>query len=291
MRSGILSIDEYAGLCARTDLSPGFDPVFVEFYFGRIGEKPRIVGKFTRSGELVAAFPVLLRQVFPNSLHKRLLGRKAVRLGDIGQPESLFPVLPSATQVPLRHLSPTTSPILAGRIRGFNGASLRRVAIAKDRRHKKVTHRQKVFFESGGEAFFTNSMGPREFADIYIRLHSERWGYCADDLRFVRDQILGLYDGVFGVVLTHHGEPVAAQLCHIVVGASLLYVDFVNSGVKLTEDHDVSYGSIMMLTTLRRAEEKARSLGKSLRFSFGYFYGAGGYKSVWSDPEATYVGF
>lgn len=286
-----ISLEDYADLCAQTDYNPVFDPAFVEYYFGRLGETPRIQGKFDRLDRLVAGFPVLFLQVFPSPLHKRLLRSRAACLGNIGQPEGLFPVLPSARDVALNAISPTTSPLLRGRVRGLENRSLRRIAIAKDRRHKKVTHRRKVFLEGGGREHFTDEIPGREFAEIYARLHAERWRTPLEEQRFARQQIEALYERVYGVVLFQGDEPVAAQLCHRAVGSSLFYVDFVNAGVKLTDDHDISYGSIMMLATLRRAESDARALGKSLRFSFGYFYGSGGYKAVWADPETTFVGF
>jgi hypothetical protein len=118
-----------------------------------------------------------------------------------------------------------------------------------------------------------------------------RWGYPIETLTGVRDQILALYDHVFGVVLEVAGEPVAAQLCYQAVGATLLCVDFINSGVKLQDDNKISHGSIMMLTCLRRAEQNALALGKRLRFSFGYYYGDQTYKAVWTQPEPTFIGY
>jgi hypothetical protein len=165
------------------------------------------------------------------------------------------------------------------------------MAIAVERRHKKLTIRQRQFFESGGKAYFTDKLDAQRFADVYLKLHSLRWGYPVDLLQGVREQILELYEHVFGVVLEVDGEPVAAQLCYKALGARLLCVDFVNSGVILQDDNKISHGSIMMLTCLRRAEEEARSSGRKLRFSFGYYYGDHTYKAVWTQPEATFIGF
>src|SRR5262249_2300523 len=106
----------------------------------------------------------------------------------------------------------------------------------------------------------------------------------------VREQILALHPYLHGVLLTIRGTPVAAQLCWRHVGPGLYYVDFINSGVERTDDNTISHGSVMMLLSLRRAEEQARALGCQLRFSFGYLLGDSAYKAVWADPEPTFVG-
>ena len=87
-----ISIEEYSEICQRTDISPNYHPNFIDYYFGTLKKKPKIIGKYDVNGQLIAASPVLLRQVFPNALHKRLLGDKYKKMGDIGQPEMLFPV-------------------------------------------------------------------------------------------------------------------------------------------------------------------------------------------------------
>lgn len=286
-----ISIEEYRRLCQETDVSPNYDPNFVDYYFGQLGKKLKIAGKYSDDGELIAAFPVHLFQVFPNPIHKRLLGNQFKKIGDIGQPESLFPVKASASKIRLNHFSPVTSPLLKGVVRTLDigCTSLKSIAVAKERKHKKLTHRQKVFFENGGQAYFTDSLDKSDFAESFLRLFCKRWGYDIYNQRYLREQILHLYDNVFGVILTKDGEPVAAQLCYQAVGKNMLYIDFINSGVKLEKSNEISYGSIMMLVTLRKAEEKARSLTKKLRFSFGYFYGANHYKSVWADPEETFI--
>ena len=230
-------------------------------------------------------------QVFPTSAHKRLLGKRFHRLGEIGQPETLFPVLPSRGKLGLNRLSLTTSPLLLDRVRAVNGRSLKAMAIAKDRRHKKLTIRQRDFFANGGKAHFANDLSASDFADIYLRLHSERWGIPIESLGGVRDQIIALYRHVFGVVLEVNGEPVAVQLCFRSKGATMHCVDFINSGVRLMDDNKLSYGSVMMLTCLRRAEEDAKADGKALRFSFGYYYGDNTYKSVWTEPEPTFIAY
>jgi hypothetical protein len=290
MRSSRISLTEYESLCARTNVAPNYQPRFAEYYFSRLGIRPKLIGIHDKHG-LVAAFPSLYGQVFPTSVHKRLLGQRFHRVGEMGQPESLFPVLDGGAPIALNRFSPTTSGLLRERVRGIRGRSLTAMAIAIERSHKKLTKRQREFFDTGGKAYFTTEIDAKAFADVYLRLHSLRWGYPIETLTGVRDQILALYDHVFGVVLEVAGEPVAAQLCYQAVGATLLCVDFINSGVKLQDDNKISHGSIMMLTCLRRAEQNALALGKRLRFSFGYYYGDQTYKAVWTQPEPTFIGY
>lgn len=289
LSSKYISLEEYARFCQDADLAPNYHPAFVDYYFGALERKPRIVGRFDSQGRLVAAFPVALRQVFPNAAHKRLMGEAFRKLGDIGQPEMLFPTVPAPKAASLTYLSPTTSPLLAGSIRGIGRWSLKRMAIAKARRHKKLTHRRKAFLESGGEVWFSDALDRNEFAAIYARLYCQRWGCPVESLRYVREQICHLYPHVLGTVLLANREPVAAQLCFVVVGKSLVYVDFINSGVRIQKDNTISYGSIMLLCSLRRAEAIAAGLGRRLRYSFGYYLGPESYKAVWTEPEATFV--
>jgi hypothetical protein len=285
-----ISLADYSALCLKADVGPNYHPRFVDYYFTALKLKPRLTGVIDQ-GELVAAYPTLLGQVFPTPIHKRLLGERFQRVAEMGQPETLFPVRETAQRFGLNCLSPTTSPLLINGVRRFGTRSLKAIAIAKERRHKKLTIRQRDFFAAGGKAHFTGEIDAKDFADTYVRLHGERWGRPAESLIGVRNQIIALYDHVFGVVLEANGEAVAAQLCYRATGASLQYVDFINSGVRLQDDNHLSYGSVMMLTTLRRAEQDARAAGKTLRFSFGYYYGDNTYKSVWTDPEPTFIAY
>lgn len=289
-RSRSLSIQEYADFCARCDLSPALSPEFAVHCFQMIKETPRFVGIRDRFGELSAAFPALYGMVFPNALHKRAIAQRMKDVGDIGQPEQLFPILEDAPVLRLNLLSPMTSPLLSGRVRGFRGWSLRKMAIAKTRKHKKLTIRSKAFIAEGGEAHFSDEMSAREFADLYLELHCQRWGYEVSDLRPVKEQIVKLYGSVHGLVLTSKGEPVAAQLCFKRTGPRIHYVDFINSGVVKAADNNQSIGSVMMLLSLRRAEQEAAQVGRTLRYSFGFAYSEAGYKSVWAEPESTFVG-
>jgi Mig-14 protein len=285
-----ISIDQYAQLCAQSDVSPNYHPRFIEYYGSRLKLRPKLIG-IEQGGRLVAGFPTLFGQVFPTPLHKHMLGSRFHRIGEIGQPETLFPVLDGAPLIGLNRLSLTTSALLANRVRAARWRSLRSMAIAIERRHKKLTIRQRDFFATGGTAHFTTELDAKDFADVYVRLHSLRWGYPIETLGGVRDQIIALYDHVFGLVLEYGNEPVAAQLCYKAVGHSMYCVDFINSGVKLQKDNTISHGSVMMLTSLRRAEEDARAAGKRLRYSFGYYYGDNTYKAVWAQPEPTFVGY
>lgn len=290
MKRTEISLAEYETLCHQVDVAPNYHPRFTDYYFSRLGIRPKLIGVFDETG-LIAAFPALYGQIFPNPVHKRLLGDRFNRIGEMGQPESLFPVLPGRRKISLNRFSPTTSSLLKDSVRGLKDRQLKAMAIATERRHKKLTIRQRQFFDAGGKAYFSNELDAKTFADIYLRLHSLRWGYPIEGLQGVRAQILELYDHVFGVVLEVEGEPVAAQLCYRAVGASLVCIDFINSGVKLQDDNKISHGSVMMLTCLRRAEQDALALGKRLRFSFGYYYGDETYKAVWTQPEPTFIGF
>ena len=238
---------------------------------------------------------MLYGQIFPNSLHKRLLGKDAVKLGDIGQPEALFPVICSAPRFLLNRLSPTTSPLLSGIVKTRWNYSLKSIAIAKKTKHKNATRAQKRFLKEGGKIYFTDEgdIEINDFANIYIRLHSQKWGHTDYDMRHTRNQIIKLSKHVSGGVLIKDDEPFAAHLCFKCEGKKKYYVDAINIGTKKIEKPKwyESYGSILLLASLRKAEDVSRSSGKTLRYSYGYFYGSKDYKHMWAQPEKTYIAF
>lgn len=291
MHSAKISLEQYCEICTETDVSPCYHPRFIEFYFAQLKKKPKIIGRFDNQGRLLAAYPVLFGQIFPNSLHKKLLKQKSIMLGEISQPEALFPVVQSVPKISLNCFSPTTSPILSGVVRGLGNYSLKSMAIAKKTKHKNPTRARKSLFKKGAKVYFTDELDKNDFADIYIRLHGQRWGYSSHDLRYVRVQILKLYNHIYGGVLFKDNEPLAAHLCFKCEGRRFFYVDAVNIGVKSVDDKRASYGSIMILSSLRKAEEISHTLGKTLRFSFGYYYGPQDYKNLWAYPEKTFIAF
>lgn len=290
MRRAHITLDRYYDICMKADISPNYHPDFIDFYFTKLKKKPKIVGKFDRHGQLIAAYPVLFGQIFPNPLHKRLLNQKFKNLGDIGQPEILFPVLHSDKKLSLNCFSPVTSPILYSKVRRFRRYSLKSIAIAKKTKHKNATRSQRQLFNDGGKVYFSDQIEKKDFADIYIKLHCQRWSRSPNDFKSLRDQIFILYDHIQGSILTLNNEPIAAQLCFKMEGQRYYYVDFINIGVK-PHDKKQSFGSVIMLLSLRKAEEQAQSIGKHLRFSFGYYYGPQDYKNLWADHEPTFIGF
>jgi hypothetical protein len=293
MRSTHISLDQYYEICSETNISPNYHPSFVEFYFAQLGKKPKIIGRFNNQGQLIAAYPVLYGQIFPNTLHKRLLGKDSIKLGDIGQPEALFPIAELAPKISLNCFSPTTSPILSGLVRKLPHYSLKNIAIARNLEHRRLSREKrslKKFLKEGGKIYFTDELERREFADIYIRLHCDRWGYSVEDFRYIREQIIELYKHIFGSILVMDNEPVAVLLCYKVEGKTIYYIDAINMGAKIAENKQLSYGSTMILMCLRKAEDISHSIRKELRFSFGYYYGTKNYKHLWTRPEKTFIG-
>jgi len=280
-----LTLTAYADLCARCDVSVSAAPEFVAYHFSTLGLAPELV-PLRRDGCLVGSFPSLYRSVFPTNVHKRFLGKSFLKLGDIGQTESLFPLLPVDRPVSLYHFSPTTSPLLTGRVRDWRHKTLISIGIAKAKVDKRTIALTEKFVSGTGNIHASSEMSAREYADIYINLHGKRWGYQPGDLADVRRKIIALYPHVYGTVLVNHGEPVAAELCFRHVGHSMFYVDFVNAGVK--HEQGSYYGNIMMYSCLRRAQLEAQSLTKTLRHTFGYPYEP--YKKIWAEFPPTFVG-
>jgi len=286
-----ISLDQYSDFSANTDISPNYHPDFLDYYFAQLGIRPHIIGCFDDAAGLVAAYPTVLHSVFPNPLHKRVLPSKMHRLGDIGQPEILFPIMWTREKVRLNSFAPTTSPLLEGIVRTVRTLCFRKIAIAGPLSPQRIAKTDKSMILEHGRVFFTDDMKADEFADIYIRLHCERWARPPEDFVYVRQQILTLHKHLLGAVLFFHNDPVAAILTFAVLGKNTLYVDFINSGVKIRKTSRASAGSIILLKCLSRAQQMADAYGKSLRFSLGYQYGDDSYKRLWGSSQNTLVAF
>jgi len=212
-------------------------------------------------------------------------------LGDIGQPEILIPILSGSPPFHLNCFSPVTSPLHRGNVRSFRNISLRKISIAKSLSGQRSQKVEKSLATENGTLLFAPDLHPHDFADIYTSLHAARWGLSADDLTHVTQQIVSLYKYVQGGVLLFNGEPVAALLAFAVSCKSILYFDFVNSGVKLKKTSRASAGTILLLKCISRAQELAGSEGKVLRFSLGYEYGDESYKRQWGVAEDTFLAY
>jgi hypothetical protein len=71
----------------------------------------------------------------------------------------------------------------------------------------------------------------------------------------------------------------------------MYYIDSINIGVKPHSKEDATYGSLLLLASLRHAEEIAKSLAKELRYSYGYYSGPKDYKTRWANSEISFVGY
>jgi len=286
-----ISLDQYRGLCADADISPNYHPDFVEYYFAQLHIPPKIIACIDKTGRLVAAYPVLFRSIFPNPIHKRLLPARMRRLGDIGQPEILFPIFPTGCIIHPYYLAPVASPLLRSTVGSVRNISLRKISIANKPSRQRIQKTERSLSIEHGTVLFTQDLRPEDFSETYITLHAERWGRSTQELVYVRQQILAMYKHVFGGILLFRDEPVAALLAFSVLGKNILYVDFVNSGVKIRKTSRASAGSILLLKCVSKAYELAYAAGRDLRFSLGYESGGESYKRLWGVPENTYVAF
>jgi hypothetical protein len=286
-----ISLSDYRMLCNTTDISPNYHPDFLEYYSDRLGFRPKIIGCFHKKTGLFAAYPTLFSSVFPNPLHSRIMPKQMRALGDIGQPEILFPMSNFSPKVNLNCLSPVTSPLLHGSVRKYRDLSFRNIAIAKPPSSQRIRNAEKSLAVENGTLLSTWEMDPRDFASIYLTLHAERWGRSLESYADVAHQIISLYKHVYGGVLLFGGEPVAALFAFCVSCKNIQYIDAVSYGVKLKKTRRTSAGSILLINFITRAETLAKAKGKKLRFSLGYIYGNASYKNQWGNAEATFVAF
>jgi hypothetical protein len=291
MKSRHISLNEYSDFCVDKDISPTYSPALADYYFTQLGRKPQILGRFDSAGRLIAAYPTLFGQVFPNALHKRLLGEDVRKLGDFGQPEALIPVAAAAGRIALNRLSPITSPLLKGALRSLGQYSVRSVAIARAKTKSSMPQMVRAFFRGGGKAYFTQELDKEDFAEVRVRLYSRRWNRDPHDLRYVVDQIRALYEHVFGCVVEHEGEPAAVMMTFMASGRSICYFDAVLTATKPADNKRTSYGSVLYFTTANKAKEISQAAGKALRYSYGYMYGPRDYKHLWATPEPTFIAY
>ena len=291
LRSRRLSLTEYSDFCANKDLSPALQPALTDYYFNQLGRKPAIIGRCDSDGRLVAAYPTLYGQVFPNVIHKRLLGKGAAKLGDFGQPETLIPLESTPAKISLNRLSPMTSALLKGRVREWPRRSLRSMAISRQKSGRNPRQAAGQFLRGGGVAHFTSELDRDDFADILVRLYSQRWNRHPDELRYVADQVRSVYEHVFGCVLVDQGEPAAVLMCHIAHGRTLDCIDAILTATKPAERKRMSYGSILYFMAATRAEEMAAAARRELRYSYGFISGPSDYKNLWANAEPTFIAY
>ena len=250
--------------------------------------RPQIYGKVLNNGTLAAAFPALFRIVFPSTLHKKIFGFYFNRLGDIGQPEGLFPVADVVLKINLSFLSPFTSPVIAPRLRSLNSKSLRTVGISKHSRHRNPKRLRNAFFREKGKIIFTSEIDRYDYSNLMMKIYSDERSLDRRKASYIKNQIQHLYDITLGCILMKDDEPVAGVFTLACESSKLYCVE----GILLANQKEkISYGGIALLSVKEKALEIAQKAKKELRYSYGFIYNPNDYKKLWTEPEKTTIAY
>jgi CelD/BcsL family acetyltransferase involved in cellulose biosynthesis len=122
-------------------------------------------------------------------------------------------------------------------------------------------------------------------ASLYISLYRKRWQCCPLGGENLADALRALSGLLCGFVLSVGERPIAVQLLFKVETPHWVLVDFVNQGVD-PAFFSYSPGSVLLYLNLLQLEDDAISVGKELRFSFGYNDAL--YKTQWGYPINAY---
>jgi CelD/BcsL family acetyltransferase involved in cellulose biosynthesis len=282
-----ISAADYAEVWQRYGGSVATHPAFVERLSGLAEIPVRYLG-WQRAGTLVAAIPVWGRYLALSKLALKAAGKK--RIFDIGDAEVILPVAPGEEKIPLRHVSRYLSARHAADFKGLKQqkellAFLKESnALSANFRQNRRRHLRK-FEEAGGFSRPVSDFSPSGLAGIYLDLFQRRWGFAASGAPRLAEVFALLRDWMMGFVVYLNESPVAVQVVYRVESPQWVSVEYINGGID-PQASDFCPGNIIAYLNTDAAREEARSLGKTLRYSFGRNSAA--YKSRWCSFEQVF---
>lgn len=282
----VIDAQEYARLWARFGGSVATHPVIVE-RLSRLAELPvRYLGH-RQAGEWVAAAPCWGRHL---ALSRDVLKRQHKRgLFDLGNAEVILPALDNA-RAPLRQRGRYISSVNES---AFSTLRPQRESLAMARApedySKKFRYNQRrelrLLEEAGGQVRPVSDFASTELAGMYAMLFQARWGTAAPGGARLAEVFELLREFMTGSVIFLESVPVAIQVLYRVDSPKWVSVEYVNGGVD-PKSRDFSPGSVLSFLNTQHEWERARSLGKTLRYSFGR--GDREYKDRWCHPVPVF---
>ncbi len=205
-------------------------------------------------------------------------------LVDLGNAEIILPLKPSG-KVSLPAKGELLSERHVSQLNHLEESRVKALALAKNpysgwrRKFRYNRARELQQFEaSGGQYRSVRKFLPEEVASIYNQLFVKRHGFDAKGAYRIPELLETLFSWLCGYVLIVDEKPIAIQLVYGVESRSWLSYEFVN-GAYDPEFSGMSPGSVLMYLNITQAAERARTLNKELRYSFGKF--GSDYKSKW----------
>lgn len=246
----------------------------------------RYLGWF-ETGELKAALPTWGRHL---ALSKDVLKAQGKRgLFDLGNAEIILPIA-GDVQVSLRHRGRYLSGLHAGQIGQLRvqpeGLALARAPEDYSRKFRYNQRReQRLLEEAGGRLQPMGELSAHEQARIYTDLFQRRWGFEVPGRGCLEQVFELLREFMAGSLIYLNDEPVAIQILYRVEAPRWVSVEYINGGVD-PQTRAFSPGSVLSFVNTQQEWERARAVGKDLRYSFGRADRE--YKDRWCHRQPAY---
>lgn len=269
----------YAQVWAAFGGSVATHPAFVARLSAVAGIAPRYLG-YRQNGQWVAAVPCWGCYL---ALSKEALKKERKRgVFDLGNAEVILPVAPEA-RVPVRLKGRYLSALNQSTVTTLRAQpETLAMARAPEEYSKKFRYNQRrelrLLEDAGGEARPVASFSADALATVYKDLFQRRWGFPAPGGERLAEVFGLLAEFMTGSVICLEGAPVAVQVLYRVESPGWVSVEYVNGGVD-PQSRAFSPGSVLSFLNTQQEWERARSLEKTLRYSFGR--GDREYKDRW----------
>ncbi|WP_263261293.1 antimicrobial resistance protein Mig-14 [Pseudomonas sp. RIT-PI-S] len=281
-----ISAQDYATLWSAFGGSVATHPSIVERLSGLADIPLRYLG-YEQAGTLIAGIPCWGRDL---ALSKDVLKRLRKRgLFDLGNAEVIIPVAPD-TRVPVRQRGRYVSALNEATVSTLRPqAETLAMARMPEDYSKKFRYNQRrelrLLEEAGGAVVPIASFTAGELAGIYADLFQRRWERpvpASDRL----PEVFGLLrEFMTGSVILLESAPVAIQVLYRVDSPAWVSVEYINGGVDPLS-RAFSPGSVLSFINTQQEWDRARALGKTLRYSFGR--GDREYKDRWCESVPVF---
>lgn len=264
-----ISAADYATAWSTLGGSVATHPEVVSRLAGLAQIPVRYLANFA-DGQLQAALPAWGRHL---ALSKDVLKQHGKRgLFDLGNAEVILPAAQSA-RLTVRHCVRYVSDLNASQIINLReqpqGLALAREPEQYSKKFRYNQRReQRLLEEAGGVIRPMLELTAAEQAHIYADLFQRRWGFEATGKEHLVEVFGLLREFMTGSLIYLEDRPVAIQILYRVDAPQWVSLEYINGGVD-PQQREFSPGSVLSFVNTQNEWERARGLGKPLRYSFG----------------------
>ena len=265
-----ISAEEYAVAWLSLGGSVATHPQVVERLADLAGIAVRYLAVFDHNGTLHAAIATWGKYL---ALSKEILKAKGKRgLYDLGNAEIIIPATAEAKfrlRHRVRYLSHLNHEQVITAVEQSEGLALAREPEDYSKKFRYNQRReQRLLEEAGGVISPILDLSPSEQARIYADLFKRRWGFEATGKNHLSEVFSLLREFMTGQVIYLNDLPVAIQILYRVEAPRWISLEYINGGVD-PEQREFSPGSVLSYINTQEQWAYARSLNKTLRYSFG----------------------